>query len=328
MDDALRVTNLHFAYGPNPILRDVSLTIPRGSLFTLLGPSGCGKSTLLKLLGGYRMPRAGQVILGPRDITHAAPETRNIGIVFQNYALFPHLSAWKNVAFGLEVRRYTSAEIQNQVEQMLQRVRLDAEAWHRLPSQLSGGQQQRVALARALVIRPDLLLLDEPLTNLDRQLRNELRTELRRVQAETGTTTLLVTHDQEEALSVSDQVAVMRAGEVLQVGSPREVYLRPRTPFVARFLGEANILPGESIGFPPNSLVSIRPELVRRGGARTGRVTSLDYRGSECLATIRSEQLDVTIRITTIEESVHINDTICFDLPRESCWFIPERDNA
>lgn len=227
---------------PRTILDDVSLEVGAGEFFCLLGPSGCGKTSLLKVIGGYATASAGRVCLADRDITSAPPERRDIGMVFQSYALFPHLGAWANVEFGLVARQVPRRQRQRQVAEILQRVGLERSLWRRRPSALSGGEQQRVALARALVIEPLLLLLDEPFTNLDRRLRDQLRRELRALQARTGVTTILVTHDQDEALSLGNRVAVMRRGGLEQVGPPLELYRRPRSRYLATFLGEANIL--------------------------------------------------------------------------------------
>jgi ABC-type Fe3+/spermidine/putrescine transport system ATPase subunit len=236
-----------FSFAARPAVDQVSLTVTRGCFFALLGPSGCGKTTLLRLLGGYLAPQKGTIHLDGEDVTRWSPERRNVGMVFQNYALFPHLSARANVAFGLEMRRLSRRERYQRTEEMLERVGLALDERGRYPHQLSGGQQQRVALARALVIEPRLLLLDEPLANLDRHLREQLRGSLRDLQRRTGVTTLLVTHDQEEALALADQVGVMTAGRLLQVGPPRELYRRPLCPFVARFLGEANLFEVERV---------------------------------------------------------------------------------
>src|SRR5438067_259830 len=217
--DAVRLEDLTFGYGPTPVVRGVSLAVPPGRLLTLLGPSGCGKTTLLKLVGGYLTPSAGRVVLRQRDVTHLPPEARNAGMVFQNYALFPHLTARQNVAFGLEVHGIARAERDRRVDAMLDRVGLSAAERDRRPAALSGGQQQRVALARALVIEPDVLLLDEPLANLDARLRHDVRGELRRLQKLSALTTIMVTHDQDEAMSVGDRLAVMNAGRVQQVGT-------------------------------------------------------------------------------------------------------------
>ncbi len=227
---------------------DFSLSVPRRTFFSLLGPSGCGKTTLLRLIGGYLPPAAGAVVLEGRDVTAEPPERRDVGMGFQNYALFPHLTARSNVSFGLEMRRIPRAERERRVETMLDRVGLAPAERGRRPAQLSGGQQQRVALARALVIEPKLLLLDEPFAHLDRRLREQLRAELRALQQRTGVTTLLVTHDQEEALSLSDRVGVMARGRLLQVDAPPVLYHRPRNPFIARFLGDANLLTVADVG--------------------------------------------------------------------------------
>jgi spermidine/putrescine transport system ATP-binding protein len=236
----------------------VSLTIAPNEFFTLLGPSGCGKTTLLRLLAGFEHPTAGALLLDGQDLTATPPNRRPINTVFQSYALFPHLDVAQNIGFGLERLGKGPAEVKQRVEQMLKLVRLDGFATRR-PAQLSGGQQQRVALARALAPHPRLLLLDEPLSALDQKLRREMQSELKRMQRETGIAFVLVTHDQEEALSMSDRIAVMNAGRILQVGTPVEVYDRPASRFVADFIGEANILPGKTVGLQA-AHVAIRPE--------------------------------------------------------------------
>jgi putative spermidine/putrescine transport system ATP-binding protein len=279
----------------------VSLDVPAGSFFALLGASGSGKTTLLKLIGGYLTPGRGKVLVAGRDVTGLPPEHRRIGMVFQSYALFPHLSARGNVAFGLEARKVPAAERHRRVEEALDRVAVPPEARDRRPAGLSGGQQQRVALARALVIEPDLLLLDEPLANLDRRLCEQVRGELRDLQRRTGVTTLLVTHDHEEALAMADHVGVMAAGRLLQVGTPREVYDRPVCPYVARLLGDANLLAveragpeglllagglriGPLAGAGPGDVVLVRPEQVEVSLAAsanwTGEVRNISFRGS------------------------------------------------
>ncbi|MBI1189441.1 MAG: ATP-binding cassette domain-containing protein [Tepidisphaera sp.] len=226
----------------------VSLTINAGELFFLLGPSGCGKTTLLRMIAGFIEPTSGDILFkddqGEHTVTYWPAEKRDTGMVFQSYALWPHMTVAQNVAFGLEVRRVAAAERERMVMEALQAVRMEAYA-SRKPTQLSGGQQQRVALARALVIRPRVLLLDEPLSNLDAKLRLELRGEIRRVCKASGITTVYVTHDQKEAMSMADRVAVLEAGQVVQVGSPKQLYRAPATRFVAEFLGETNILRGE-----------------------------------------------------------------------------------
>jgi iron(III) transport system ATP-binding protein len=220
------------------------LDVADGELFTLLGPSGCGKTTLLRLLAGFYQPDGGEIRFGERLVNGLAPYERNIGMVFQNYALWPHMTVAGNVSYGLRLRKLGGPEIERRVREGLAKVNLGG-LEGRYPGQLSGGQQQRVALARALVLNPDILLLDEPLSNLDAKIRVQVRAEIRKLQQELRITTIYVTHDQEEALSLSDRVAVMKDGRVLQVGVPKELYERPRTRFVADFVGTNNLLAGQ-----------------------------------------------------------------------------------
>jgi ABC-type Fe3+/spermidine/putrescine transport system ATPase subunit len=240
---ALSLRRLRKTFGDVVAVDEVSLDAAPGEFLSLLGPSGCGKSTVLRMVAGLLEPDAGEVVLAGRDVTGVAVHRRNIGLVFQSYALFPHMTVADNVAFGLRRRGVREPEARRRVERMLELVRLGA-LGARHPRELSGGQQQRVALARALVTEPGVLLLDEPLSNLDALLRDEMRVELKRLQEQLGTTMVFVTHDQAEALMLSDRVAVMDAGRVEQVGTPEEVYRRPATPLVARFLGRANFLSG------------------------------------------------------------------------------------
>ncbi|NPD15965.1 ABC transporter ATP-binding protein [Xinfangfangia sp. D13-10-4-6] len=222
-------------------LDNVSVEIKTGEFFTLLGPSGCGKTTLLRLIAGFEMPSSGQILIDGQDVTGQPPNQRAVNTVFQSYALFPHLSVAENIGFGLKMKGVAKAEIDSTVKEMLALVKLEAMAG-RKTSQLSGGQQQRVALARALAPRPKVLLLDEPLSALDLKLRKEMQVELKRLQTETGITFVFVTHDQEEALTMSDRIAVMSAGRIQQLGAPREIYTKPRNRFVASFIGETNFL--------------------------------------------------------------------------------------
>ena len=217
------------------------LEVKDGEFLTLLGPSGCGKTTTLRMIAGFERPDRGEILFDGRPVNDLPPYERNIGIVFQDYALFPHMTVFKNVAFGLEMKGLPKMEIERKVRWALEVVGLTGFE-NRYPEQLSGGQQQRVALARALVVEPEVLLLDEPLSNLDAKIREKLRGEIKRIQRELGITTLYVTHDQEEAMAISDRIAVMNFGKVEQVGKPLELYYRPRTEFVARFLGLSNIL--------------------------------------------------------------------------------------
>jgi spermidine/putrescine ABC transporter ATP-binding subunit len=240
---AVEFRDVEVAYGRFVAVRNFSLAIRKGSFITLLGPSGCGKTTILRSIAGLVDISRGQILIGGRRVDDVPIYTRNIGLVFQNYALFPHKSVFDNVAFGLKYRNVPKAEIVSRVGKALDMVRLPGSE-RKLPSQLSGGQQQRIALARAIVFEPEVLLLDEPLSALDANMREEMRVEIKKIQKATGITAIFVTHDQEEALSMSDRIVVMNAGTIEQIGSPEEVYEAPQTEFVADFLGKANILSG------------------------------------------------------------------------------------
>ena len=242
--NSVRLEKLRKTFGATVAVDDVDLAIPAGELFFLLGPSGCGKSTLLRLVAGLHEPTAGRIFFNDRDVTALGTERRNAVMCFQSYALWPHMTVADNVRFGLKVRRVRRNERNQRVADVLKLVRMDTLA-HRKPNELSGGQQQRVALARALAVKPNCLLLDEPLSNLDAKLRQEMRSEIRRICKESGSTTIYVTHDQKEALSVADRIAVMNEGKVVQVGTPAELYRRPRASFVADFVGHANLIPGK-----------------------------------------------------------------------------------
>lgn len=262
-------------------LNDVSVQIQKGEFFTLLGPSGCGKTTLLRLIAGFETPTAGQILLNGKDITELPPNDRPVNTVFQSYALFPHMSVAQNIGFGLQMLGRSKSDVDAAVEKMLALVQMESFAG-RKPQQLSGGQQQRVALARALAPEPEVLLLDEPLSALDLKLRKEMQRELKRLQTETGITFIFVTHDQEEALTMSDRIAVMQSGKILQVGGPREIYNNPVNRFVADFIGETNFISGridggsvrlssgDVVSAPTDGLqgdvtVAVRPEQVRIG---------------------------------------------------------------
>jgi len=244
---SIQVQQLTKQFGNVVALHGLDLTIQPGELFFLLGPSGCGKTTLLRTIAGFYIPEKGKILFGPDDVTRLEPHKRNTGMMFQSYALWPHMTVAENVAFGLEERKVPAAEIKKRVGDALASVRMDQYA-ERKPNQLSGGQQQRVALARALVIRPRCLLLDEPLSNLDAKLRLEMRMEIRRVCKEFQLTTVYVTHDQKEALSIADRMAILESGHILQVGAPREVYKRPKKKTVANFIGETDFIPGKVLG--------------------------------------------------------------------------------
>jgi spermidine/putrescine ABC transporter ATP-binding subunit len=252
---ALEVRHLSKAFGATRVVSDVSFRVAGGSLLTLLGPSGSGKTTSLRMIAGFEEPTEGQILVADVDITERPAHKRNIGVVFQQYALFPHLTVFQNIAYPLEMRRSGKAEIRSRVEAALDLVRLQGyEA--RYPHQLSGGQQQRVALARAIVFQPRLLLMDEPLGALDKQLRENLQLEMRRLHADLGITFIYVTHDQEEALTMSDRIAVMNDGKVAQVGRPEDLYDRPTSRFVAGFIGESNFLPAIVRGLEDDVVVA------------------------------------------------------------------------
>ncbi|WP_341719113.1 ABC transporter ATP-binding protein [Micromonospora sp. FIMYZ51] len=255
----LRLANLTKTFGPFTAVDDLSLTVPQGSFFALLGASGCGKTTTLRMVAGLEEPTSGQVLLGDRDIARLRPYKRPVNTVFQSYALFPHLDIFENVAFGL--RRRGIRSVDEQVRQMLSLVQLTGYE-RRRPAQLSGGQQQRVALARALINHPQVLLLDEPLGALDLKLRRQMQIELKRIQTEVGITFVHVTHDQEEAMTMADTVAVMNAGRIEQLGAPAEIYEFPATAFVANFLGQSNLIAGEVSGSNGDDL------LITAHGAR------------------------------------------------------------
>ncbi len=283
----------------------MSLDIARGSLTTILGPSGCGKTTILRLIAGFLEPDAGNILIDGASQRGLPPYLRKTSTVFQEYALFPHMTVFDNVAYGLRVRRMPRASIAAKVRHTLSLLRLDG-LEGRLPRELSGGQQQRVALARSLIVEPDVLLMDEPLSNLDAKLRISVRTEIREIQQRVGITTLYVTHDQEEALAISDTIAVMREGRVMQVGSPRDIYERPADPFVAAFVGQVSLLRATveegrlrlgplRLSLPPDApplgpgreaILALRPEAIEIGAGSeghnglTGRVVSRTYLGT------------------------------------------------
>jgi putative spermidine/putrescine transport system ATP-binding protein len=314
----LEIERLSKHFGATVAVHDVSLDVRDGEFVVLLGPSGCGKTTTLRMIAGFIAPTAGRVRLGGKDVTALPPWKRNAGMVFQSYALFPHLTVAENVAFGLEMRKVARADIASRIAEALRLVRLGGLS-ERLPRQLSGGQQQRVALARALIIRPDVLLLDEPLSNLDAKLRETVRVEIRELQHELGITTVMVTHDQEEALIMADRLVVMSEGSVRQVGSQRDLYERPADRFVAGFVGRSNLLSGTVVGpgrFQTDGGISIacldgalgpgvialRPERLVLGSASAG----LDNRvsGTVELVSYLGSSIDVHVRVSPADRVV------------------------
>lgn len=308
MSVKLETRGLGKTYGQFVALQPTDIQVREGEFLTLLGPSGSGKTTLLQMISGLVPPDSGQLLIDGQEATHIAPGKRGIGLVFQSYALFPHMSVRDNVAFGLKMRKVSNSDIRTRVDQVLALVRLTAHA-ERYPRELSGGQRQRVALARALVIQPPVLLLDEPLSNLDASLREEMQFEIRRIQCEVGITTLMVTHDQAEALSISDRVVVMQAGQVTQIDEPYKLYEHPRTPFISGFVGKANLLPGEydALGQPQalaqagdgELMLSLRPEKIdicNAGEGRIqGRIVTRYFLGSQWLYRLDTALGEITV---------------------------------
>jgi iron(III) transport system ATP-binding protein len=318
--------------GLHQVLKDITLTVAPGEFFALLGPSGSGKSTLLRLIAGFNQHNRGRLLLDGRDITGIPPHARNIGMVFQSYALWPHLNVFDNVAFGLVERRVPRAEIRRRVGGALALVGL-ADFAQRRPNQLSGGQQQRVALARTIVIEPQVLLLDEPLSNLDRKLREQMRLELRRLQRTLGITTVFVTHDQEEAMTTADRMAVLDDGVLQQIGTPRDLFDAPSNRFVAEFVGSTNLLPGQldaargvfrvkgfgeipvpGYGSATASALSIRPHALVVSARRDDRRLWFDgtVREIEFLGEFTRYEIDVGSITLTVDAS-HLSSTPVFE---------------
>jgi ABC-type Fe3+/spermidine/putrescine transport system ATPase subunit len=304
------------------VVDDVSFTIQPGEMFFLLGPSGCGKTTVLRMLAGFVTPDAGEILFDDRRMNAVPAQGRHVAMVFQNYAIWPHLTVYENVAYGLRVRKLAPAALGERVREALRLVRL-TELADRKPSQLSGGQQQRVALARALAVQPRLVLLDEPLSNLDARLRLELREELRRVHRETGIACLYVTHDQEEALSLADRLAVMNGGRIEQTGTPREIFDHPVNEFTARFMGEINLLvPGgalaTALGAAPGQKVGFRPgaATISDGGGWEGTVTSSRYVGSR--TELRVETMEKETLQLWSQRNYAPGEKLRFQVPPES----------
>ncbi len=334
----LELRQLALGYGKNNAAVDkLDLSVEQGELISLLGPSGCGKTTTMRAIAGLIDLRAGSITLDGRDIGRLPPNKRNIGMVFQSYALFPHLNVFDNVAFGLRLRKVDDKTLRARVEKVIAAVGL-AGFEARLPAQMSGGQQQRVALARAIVIEPKLLLLDEPLSNLDAKLRVQMRAELRRIQRELGITMLYVTHDQEEALALSDRIVVMNAGKIEQMDAPENLFRQPRTRFVANFMGFENIfdyrdgnlhgngrqLPFDATVPAGTACIGWRPERVIVGaGAYSGTVLSRGFLGDAVEYLLQTPLGEVKgfaeARFATWREG----DTVSFDLPSDSALFLP-----
>jgi sulfate/thiosulfate transport system ATP-binding protein len=309
---AIEVRDVNKSFGPTSVLRDISIDIASGALTALLGPSGGGKSTLLRVIAGLEQPDTGTVMINGVDATRLSPQRRNVGFVFQHYAAFKHMTVFRNVAFGLEVRKRPKAEIRKRVTELLELVHIEHMA-DRYPSQLSGGQRQRMALARALAVEPEVLLLDEPFGALDAQVRKELRTWLRRLHDEVHVTTVFVTHDQEEAMDVADEIVVLADGSVQQVGSPREIYDNPANPFVMSFLGPVTQLAGQLVR-PHDIQLSRNPA----AGSVPATVTRVVALGFEVRVEAKAGDADIWAQLTRADareldvkagDTVHVNST-------------------
>ncbi len=355
---SVKLENVTKSFGKAKGVENIDVHIKSGEFFTFLGPSGCGKTTTLRVIAGFYFPTKGRVFFDNEDVTRMKPNKRNIGMVFQNYALFPHMTVFENIAFGLQVRKMSRDEIKEKVARAQKLVRLEGYEDRKI-TELSGGQQQRVALARALVIEPDILLLDEPLSNLDAKLREETRIEIKRLQVELGITTIYVTHDQHEAMAMSDRIMVMDQGEIQQIGTPQEIYNKPANHFVASFIGESNIvkakvenvtdthvtvdigngvkLTGLKENAAPNLdfktekdiLLSIRPEAVREGegtNTLTGTILLSEFTGVNINYLVKTgdHELDVMF-VNTGSEVLNRGDSITLHVPEKGIYFLSEK---
>ncbi|RJE78627.1 ABC transporter ATP-binding protein [Paracoccus sp. JM45] len=337
MSDAfVELKNLTLSYDNSVAVPALDLAINEGELITLLGPSGCGKTTTMRAIAGLLSPTSGIIHIDGRDVTRVPANKRGIGLVFQSYALFPHLNAFENVAFGLRLQKLPDADIRSRTAEGLETVGL-AGFDKRRPSEMSGGQQQRLALARSLVMRPKVLLLDEPLSNLDARLRLEMRTELQRVQKETGVTMVFVTHDQAEALALADRIVLMKAGRIEQLGTPAELYSRPRTAFAADFMGFENIFhtSGDTlvssfgrlpVGYTaPSALLAWRPDAVTVGtGPHTGTITASSFAGGHREYVLQTPLGPLRADAPIAVAQVPIGQQISFDLPHQNARALAE----
>lgn len=346
----LSISNVSKIFGGVVAVEDFNLEVEKGEFISFLGPSGCGKTTTLRMIAGFELPTSGEVVLDGENITYKSPNERNVGMVFQSYALFPNMTVAQNIGFGLQVRKTSADEIQTTVKEMLGLIHLEKHA-EKYPYQLSGGQQQRVALARALAINPRVLLLDEPLSALDAKIRVELRQEIRRIQQKMGITTIYVTHDQEEALSLSDRIVVMSQGRMEQVGTPSEIYNHPTTEFVASFVGQLNLLPvsevdlkngvcklnGQLVRFDhsePRQIsdkprLAIRPEEFQFGQAEgrnliQGRVEVVMFLGAVVRLRVRIGEVLVSVDLFNERNMTlpRVGDEAIVNFPPHACWIM------
>jgi len=339
----LQVKNLGKIYGHTAALDHIDLEVRKGELLTLLGPSGSGKTTLLQLICGLQAPSAGTVIIDGKDQTHAPVNKRDIGVVFQNYALFPHMTVAENVGFALKMRSLAKSEANAKVARALETVGLDHAAT-RIPSQLSGGQQQRVALARCLVYDPAIILMDEPLGALDAKLREAMQIEIKRIHRETGATIIFVTHDQQEALALSDRICLMNNGKIAQLGSPRQMYEEPEDLFVADFIGVSSIIrgtvrhgalqtalgplaiPGATLAEGTTGAIVVRPEMITLGeGFFEGRVRETVYGGSELRVIIDVGAQEITARAPAMAGDLQVGAAVRFGWAPEAARFVTDR---
>jgi len=350
----VRLENVTKIYGSVVAADHITFEVESGELFTLLGPSGCGKTTTLRIIAGFEVPEEGKVYFDDEDVTFLKPYLRNTAMVFQNYALWPHMTVYDNVAYGLRIKRkqlgLTEEEIRKRVKWALELVKLEG-LENRYPLQLSGGQQQRVALARALVVQPRVLLLDEPLSNLDAKLRIEMREEIKRLQKKLGITTIYVTHDQLEAMSISDRIAIMNKGKLLQYGPPREVYFRPNNLFVADFLGRSNILYGEFLGWdgeyaivripeldmdirgvaitkdlPRKVAIVVRPEIFRLAEQQPSPKENV-MKGVIDLVMFLGDRIEIRLSVSKTDLIVYLPNTL-YPTPGQELRIIAPKDNV
>ena len=332
MSVSLKISNVSKVFDKNVALNNVNLDIQAGEFICLLGPSGCGKSTLLRIIAGLEQPSEGKVYIGDRDVTNLPPSRRNFGIMFQSYALFPNLSAFENVAYGLRNKKMKTRDIEERVNRLFDMIKL-SNAKNRLPSQLSGGEQQRVALARALATEPDFLLLDEPLSALDAKVRISLRKEICNIQKELKLTTIMVTHDQDEALTMADRIIVMNKAVVMQSGTPEEIYEKPENQFLADFIGSINFIDdrkSKAYGFSQKGETAIRPEKIaisreKQESDMRGKITDIEFRGFYDRVSVNVNHIiygDLNLAVdvpfqTAKAMEFHVNDNVFIKLPRE-----------